>query len=84
MRFLSSLLIIIKMKIPTCSYKKLILCYLVALVLKATAQSLDILDKNLGLDFTHFEVDVNSKHGREVIETLANDPNQMALDSHFT
>lgn len=44
----------------------------------------NILDLNLGLDFNHFEVDVNSERGKDVISSLLNDPNQISLDDHFT
>ena len=72
------------MKIPMVSFTKLYAFLIVGLVLKVTAQSLNIIDKNLGLDFTHFEVDVNSEHGKKVIEALESDPNQISLDAHFS
>lgn len=56
---------------------------LLTLITATKELTMDILDPSQGLELVHFEVDVASRRGQDVISSLVNDPNQISLDSHF-
>ena len=56
---------------------------LLTLIAAAKELTMDILDPTQGLDLVHFEVDVASRRGQDLISSLVNDPNQISLDSYF-
>jgi len=61
----------------------LILLTVLGALTDAHELTMNIVDSSQALELSHFDIDVASKRGKEVITSLLLDPNRISLDNHF-